>query len=295
MKKNIVVFLVAVFVIFSGTAWSLESKGSTEIGSATPSSATLQRDLADAMRNATKGVVGSASAAKKAAEKAEKNSAGILGVVNGIAPDVKIINEATDRVEKKVGSLENSLAKVGENLSLTNANVVETAKITVENGKAINWLGSVLGVLIVLGLVVVVVLLRNGQNGLASDISRLSGNIAGIAVDVSRIPDETAKLVKQLKPVTLTFEVLGKEVTYTPAIVDGVTYRSLYVPKDAEVSANPADTVRFSHVSVDKIRNSGKKVVKDYLSGGFNGTDDHSKMQNEVVRFALATKELVIA
>ena len=83
---------------------------------------------------------------------------------------------------------------------------------------------------------------------------------------VDAVSVDTARLVKQLEPITIVVNVMGFKVTFKPEIVNNM-YRSLYVPKSAEDNVRTSEIARAQKVDPGAIHNSTRDVMRLYFSG----------------------------
>lgn len=208
-------------------------------------------------------------------------------VTNSMSDAKKDLSGVTTKLENATNSIQKELSGIKDLKSET----VET-KISI-------W---VFGLTILLGLIGLgflgAFICKSIMQKIESSAMDARGHLEtvreGVINAINDVPAKTAELVKKLEPIVLTFDIAGKKITYNPPIKDG-SYVGLFVPSTATMSNNPAETTRFVHSNVTKLKSSVNGVLTDFMAGKFDDpTNSHSVMQKEVVRFALATGELNI-
>lgn len=131
---------------------------------------------------------------------------------------------------------------------------------------------------------------------LKKTLNRVENKVDSIDVKIDDVPDLTAAAVKTLDPIIITLEdVVGRRITYNPAIVDGM-YLSIYVPKTVTLTpTDPAQIVRAQMSDKGKLRRSTREVMTEYYNGAFNGADFHSVEQKRLILHLISTGEIVVA
>jgi hypothetical protein len=326
--KNFFCFVVLViFLYVSGMAQAFTVKGEESVPPAPAVTKNQLDSLRDELKSLTKGTRLATSSASKDAGLAAKNS----NDAKAMAEAAKFAAEATKgaveantkafvTLENTIGDGNKAITANAEATKMVAGSMATVVAATSQSGDAIKANTALLAIAIfiamVFGCIIIIAVVRsprtiinavsknsietvrslnNATDALEKLESECEKRNVKMGLRIAMISEEAAKLIKELEPIRINFDIGGKKVVYTPSIVDGA-YKSLYVPIDAEASSDPSKTTRFVYKDVARLRSSVKKVMTEFLAGGFeDATDPHQVMQKEVIRFAQATDELSIA
>ncbi|KKQ52532.1 MAG: hypothetical protein US70_C0008G0019 [Parcubacteria group bacterium GW2011_GWD2_38_11] len=208
--------------------------------------------------------------------------------------------KSVDALGQKIDGQTGEIKKVGDGVkSLDN-------KLTGKNGefeKSRNTMWSVgkelsdsIALYLVIAAVVIILLGLVCFVLLKKTLSRVEDKVDNIDVKIDDVPDLTAAAVKTLDHIIIELkDVVGRNVTYIPSIVNGM-YVSIYVPKTVTLApADPAQIVRAQMSDKGKLRRSTREVMTEYYNGAFDGADFHSVEQKRLILHLISTGEIVVA
>jgi hypothetical protein len=188
------------------------------------------------------------------------------------AKEVKDINrdllkEKDKKTAKAIGGLAGkggAIEKLGEKIVGLNNKVgaIDNVSKTLNRvGAAMNRNTFVLAGLVVAGIVILGLLMLY----IGRSIHNLGITVDRVEDKIDKTPEDTAKLVKQLEPITIVVKVARREITYIPEIVDNM-YLTLYVPKSADNNVPDGEIARIRKRDPGDVHNSTRDVMKMYYS-----------------------------
>lgn len=211
----------------------------------------------------------------------------------------KTLKENTDSVSKMVEAVGVLATKTGENTVAIGAVATKVDGTTT----AVNGLKDSFGslkswmitgfVLLIIGIVWLLFFKKSNNKQVLDKLDEIGRK-------VDDVPEKTAVRIETLKPVVIEFtDICGKNVKFTPKIVDN-EYVSLFVPKTVTTPvADPTNAIRARYGNVGDLRRSTSKALKWYFGATAPGAPalatEAERQQIALINALAATDELKIS
>lgn len=220
----------------------------------------------------------------------------MANAVSGLSRDVKNLKKSNTssmkKMNKRINENTNAITSVAKSVSGL------TGEIKSLPEKMKNNMLVIVMVIVIAAAITIIVIVNHVSK--TSKSTEILDAVNKLGEKIDEVPEKTATKVKTLDPVVIDLkDIKGKNVVYTPPIIDGM-YVSLYVPSTVSATpATPAETIRVRVTDVGALRRSTRKAMADYFAAKATGAPapgtEQGKQQLALIDHLITTGEVVVS